>query len=123
MSQLTPFSSAETENGGSKAESGQRTLQRQYTDIEKKNGSHSLMKYYVTKHSKRMDLRQFEEVQEEDDQCETFESEDFSDDDSTDLAYRKVREEKRKAAEQAAEPSFGDYIHSQISGFFEGPPS
>lgn len=122
MSQLTPYSSAETqdESGLHKTESGERTLQRQNTDFEKKSGTHSLMKYYVTKHSKRLNPRQFEEVQEED-QCESFESEDFSDDDSDDLAYRKVRDEKRKAAEQAAIPNFGDYISKQISGFFEAP--
>ena len=66
MSQLTPFSQAETDTGGRKTESGERTLQRQKADYEKKSGSHSLMKFYVTKHSKRMDPRQFEEVQEED---------------------------------------------------------
>jgi hypothetical protein len=112
MSQLTPYSSAETqaESGPRKSE-GRTTLQRQNTDFEKKSGTHSLMKYYVTKHSKRVDPRQFEEVQEED-LCESFESEDFSDDDSADLAYRKVREDKRKAADHAAEPNFGDYIQS-----------
>ena len=89
---------------------------RQKALFEKKGGQRSLMQYYVSKHPQKLQSNQIEQVDEED-HLETFESQDFSDDDSNDLAYRKAREEK--VAQLADETNFGDYIKSQINNFFD----
>ena len=85
----------------------------------------SKQQFFVPTHNGRVDAKSFYHLVEEDVDAEddnrmgTEESESLFDDDESDLAYRKVRDLKRKSLETPAEPNFSDYIHQQINSYFD----
>ena len=85
----------------------------------------SKQQFFVPTHNGRADAKSFYHLVEEDVDAEddnrmgTEESESLFDDDESDLAYRKVRDLKRKSLETPAEPNFSDYIHQQINSYFD----